>query len=353
MIIEAEGKTYHVGATDLHVRSEPSLNGQILGKLQAGDQVQVFDEAYGWYKTFYNGKEAWIASQFLMVEEQERAATNDSLNDVSITATGVRIRSGPGTNYPIIGFTTIGESFSVVDTEDQWIKVDLKNGKIGWIAGWLTNPQSTTYIPEEPSAQATSDTEQSVEQTATTTTVSNEQNLNGFNIVLDPGHGGMDPGAIGLGGIFEKDVIMEVLSEIASELRQAGATVLLTRSNDSYVDHATRLRISHAYQTHAFISLHFNASPIVSANGISTHYFGPDSKELAYEMQSSLSKHVTMRDRGVRSSNFYVLRNNQNKALLLEMGFITNPHDLLTIRTSDYQDNLAEGITKGLLAYFK
>ncbi|PWU67335.1 N-acetylmuramoyl-L-alanine amidase [Gracilibacillus dipsosauri] len=340
-MISANEKTYDVGTTNLLIRSGPSIESEVLGKLNPGDQVKVFDESNGWYQTYYNGKEAWVASQFLF-QGKQKSVTSPSSESVSISATGVRIRSGPGTSYSIIGFTTLGETFSVLDKNNDWIKVSLPNGNIGWIASWLTNQQASEAIPKARSNKSIQEPSKSI---------SGNASLSGYNIILDPGHGGNDSGAIGVGNVYEKDMVMEVVDDITNRLKQEGATVLLTRSNDTRIELPKRVAISHAYQTHAFISLHFNASPIISANGISTHYYS--NQNLAYQVQNAIAQHLNLSDRGIRQDSFYVLRNNQNPAILIEMGFITNPSDLLKIQSKDYQSSIAEAITQGLISYFK
>src|SRR5690625_3132833 len=128
----------------------------------------------------------------------------------------------------------------------------------------------------------------------------------------------------------------------------------MTRENDRFLLLEDRVAISHAYYTHAFISLHFDAYPISTVNGFSTHFyssFGNDRK-LAQFIQTGIAEQVNLNNRGIVQSNLHVLRENKDLAVLVELGFITNPYDFATIQTTDYQQGVAEGITNGLINYF-
>ncbi|WP_163537994.1 N-acetylmuramoyl-L-alanine amidase [Gracilibacillus sp. YIM 98692] len=347
-IIEASEKEYEVGVSNLLLRSEPSSNASIVGQLDVSDKIKVFDESYGWFQTYWNGEEVWVASQFLVESSSTQTRPFTASQNITVNASGVRIRSGPGIDYRILGFTSIGKEFDLLDKSGGWVKVRMNANQTGWIASWLTNENSS----KTEDANSTSTASPPSNQDTSNQQALQNGSLQGYNIVLDPGHGGKDPGAIGIGGVYEKDLIMEVVDDIASKLRQAGATVLLTRSNDAYVEHQARVQVSEAYQTHAFISLHFNADPLSTIHGISTHFYGDDNRNLAYTLQNALAQNVNLHSRGVMNDSFYVLRNNSKPSVLLEMGYITNMNDLLTIRTANYRQQLAKGITKGLIDYF-
>lgn len=349
--VKAEnGKTYEVGTSNLNVRTTPSNDGQVIGQLGYGNQVVVFKESNGWGQTYYDGEEAWVALHYLYLDKENKQAVSPATTPtkVTISANSVRIRSGPSTAHNMIGSTNQGTSFQLLDTKDDWHKISLSNGKTGWIAGWLTDPSSD--VP----AAANNDHTNKVAVTSTTTPKGN-QSLAGYNIVLDPGHGGRDPGAIALDGSYEKNLILSTAHVIAQRLEDAGATVIMTRNNDKSLLLEERVAMSHEYYTHAFISLHYDAYPISTVNGFSTHYyssFGKD-RQLAQSIQTGIAQHVNLNNRGLMQSNLHVLRENIDSSVLVELGFLTNPSDLATIQTSDYQQGVAEGITSGLVNYFK
>lgn len=337
--VDAEtGTTYGVGTSSLHVRSAPSHDAEILGQLNPGDQVVVFQELYGWAQTYYGGKEAWIASQYLYpLENNKKQSATMTLNEtVTINASGVHVRSGPSTDNSIIGSTTAGDTYTKVETKNDWHKVMLQDGSTGWIAAWLTN----TYTPDASTEKPQNERKQS-----------SNDSLEGYNIVIDPGHGGNDPGAIGFNGVQEKDLTLSTAEIVASSLRDSGATVKVTRQRDQYLSLEERVQFSSSFQTDAFISLHYNAYPIMTVNGVGTYYYA-SGKGFASSIQNAIGQQVALHDRGIQFGNYHVLRENSNLAVLVELGFITNPNDLFTIQTGEYQNNVAQAITTGVENYF-
>ncbi|MFS0615774.1 N-acetylmuramoyl-L-alanine amidase [Lederbergia ruris] len=328
-------ETYEVGTSHLNVRSSPSHSAPIIGELQKGDQIRGFEEnAFGWVKTYFGGEEAWVASQYLS-KQSNTIATKGQEQLVTIVDNDVRVRTGPSTDHGIIHQVSKNSTYPMVNQANDWVEVRLDDGSTGWIAMWLTdmNRESASAPVEEQPKNITS--------------------LNGYNIVIDPGHGGEDPGAIGLNNIFEKDITMNMANAVAQKLRNAGATVIMTRDNDYYVSLEKRTQISRDYNTHVFISLHYNAHPAHNIGGIETHYStGESSYALAKKVQAELVSSTSMRGRGIQQSGFHVIRENNAPSILVELGFITNPNELAYIQTQDYQNHVANGIVEGIRHYF-
>lgn len=351
------GETYKVGTSNLNVRSSPSNDGQVIGQLGYGDQVVIFRETNGWGQTYYGGEEAWVALHYLYTDGKSEQAnsSNVSATNVTVSANSVRIRSGPGTDHQMIGSTSQGKSFQLLDTKGDWHQISLSNGNTGWIAGWLTTLSSDSATSSDKQSNSVAVKAAATDTPAPKAKEKKSQSLAGYNIVLDPGHGGGDPGAIALDGSYEKNLTLSTAQVIAKRLEDEGATVIMTRQNDRFLLLEDRVAISNAYYTHAFISLHFDAYPLSNVNGFSTHYyssFGND-RNLAQSIQSGIADQVNLNNRGIMQSNLHVLRENEDLAVLVELGFITNPTDFATIQTADYQQGVAEGITSGLINYFK
>ena len=339
----ASGDTYEVSSMVLHVRDEPASNAAIIGLLHKGDQLTAFQEKYGWVQTYYSGETAWIAKHHLISTEtvsQVAATVPSSSESITVSDSSVNIRSGPGLDYVVIAGASQGESFPVIEKSGDWTKITLANGTAGWIASWLTTGSEVKSI--------------STVQPASKTTPEQVTNnsLAGYHIVLDAGHGGKDPGAIGLEGIYEKDLVSATTSKIANTLRAYGATVIETRTGDYFLTLGQRVDISNAYQTDAFISVHYNAFPILSVQGMNTYYASDFGRELADSIQSSLASAVPLTNRGIIEENYKVLRNTFAPSILMELGFITNPYDLSVVQTADYQNKVAEAVANGLLDYF-
>lgn len=347
------GQSYEVHSPLLNVRSEPGHDAQVIGQLTTGDTIVAFQEKYGWIQTYYGGQEAWIAKQHLIAndteEQSEQSSSDDGSEDNSETITvsndNVNIRSGPSTNHSTIGSASSGDTYNVVGSEGDWYQVSLKDDSTGWIANWLTGS-------EEETAASETDTEEAPQDKTKSTSTDEQQSLEGYNIVLDPGHGGKDPGSIGLGDVEEKDVILSTAEHVAQSLRDAGANVTLTRSEDYFVSLDERVNISESNEADAFVSLHYNAFPIISVGGISTYYASDSGESLAQNVQSSLTSSVSLQDKGVMPAEYRVIQQNSTPAILMELGFITNPEDLSIVQTDDYQNKVGQSITNGLESYF-
>ena len=178
---------------------------------------------------------------------------------------------------------------------------------------------------------------------------------NKFLVVIDPGHGGNDPGAIGIGGIRETDVVLEVSKIVKKLLSEKGVKVRLTRKNE--VDLDLPLRVSFANNTNAdiFVSIHANASrgKRRDINGLETFYFkGWRGKSLAKRIQKQiLIVSPGSPDRGVKQGRFFVIKNTKMPAVLVEIGFLTGRLDARRLEKNAHRKRIAYAIAKGILEY--
>ena len=184
------------------------------------------------------------------------------------------------------------------------------------------------------------------------------EHLSGKVIVLDPGHGGRDPGAIGPNGLQEKAVTLDVATRTARILRESGARVILTRETDIFVDLPDRVDISDKAGADIFVSIHINASPNREKDGTST-YFLRDSTgshrtacdRLARLIQNELVAELGRRDLGVMQANFVVLRTSA-PAALAEIAFISNYSEESLMRQDAFRSRSAEAIARAINNYF-
>jgi N-acetylmuramoyl-L-alanine amidase len=178
--------------------------------------------------------------------------------------------------------------------------------------------------------------------------------LNGKVIVIDAGHGGYDPGAVGSKyGTKESHINLSTAKYLYDYLKNAGATVYMTRSNDTFISLPGRIDISHHRNADAFVSIHYNSSESRIADGVMSFYYS-SSKDfgLAQTVQAELAKTTGLDNEGVRFGDFHVLRENRNRSVLVELGFLSNPLEEAIIRNSGYHKNAALGIYNGLEKYF-
>jgi N-acetylmuramoyl-L-alanine amidase len=171
-------------------------------------------------------------------------------------------------------------------------------------------------------------------------------------IMVDPGHGGQDPGAVGVNGLREKDVVLPISLDVERLLEQQGVNVRMTRSNDNFISLNGRTTMANRAGADLFVSIHANAASSASARGVETFYYSTG-RELAQSIQSSIIRRTGMTNRGVKQANFYVLRNSSMPAVLIEVGFVTNSSDAAKLSNPTFRRQMAEAIAEGILNYVK
>jgi N-acetylmuramoyl-L-alanine amidase len=173
-------------------------------------------------------------------------------------------------------------------------------------------------------------------------------------VVIDPGHGGPDPGAIGIGGLRETDVVLPVAKQIATLLEKQGVEAILTRSTERDLDLAPRVNLAEEVDATVFVSIHANAVGLSrpEVNGLETYYYD-SGLDLANTIHRTILEDVNVTDRRVRKANFYVLRETSMPAVLVELGFVTGATDAARLRNPTYRNQMAAAIARGILRYLQ
>lgn len=192
-------------------------------------------------------------------------------------------------------------------------------------------------------------------------------------IMLDPGHGGSDPGAPGP-VLREKQINLLVALKLRRALQLLGFRVIMTRDRDTFPTLSARSAMCARYKPDLFISIHCNSAGNRSVNGVETFLMTPpraastadkkprataytgnnadrNNSRLAYEIQSSILKFTRAHDRGIRHARFAVLRNATCPAVLIECGFLSNTQEGRKLATNEYQNRLVAGIVSGIARY--
>jgi len=172
--------------------------------------------------------------------------------------------------------------------------------------------------------------------------------------MIDPGHGGKDSGAVGIGGLQEKNIILPISQKLARILQQNGVQVILTRDSDYFVSLQGRVDLADRANADVFISIHTNSAGLQrpDVSGLETYYYD-SGLSLARIVHSNILRSVNVRDRGVRRARFYVLRKSSMPSILVEAGYMTGREDIAKLRNPQYQDQMAEAIARGILQYLK
>ncbi|MGI0485954.1 N-acetylmuramoyl-L-alanine amidase [Pantanalinema rosaneae CENA516] len=173
-------------------------------------------------------------------------------------------------------------------------------------------------------------------------------------VVIDPGHGGPDPGAVGIGGLQEKGIVLDIGIKVASLLQQQGVQAVLTRQDDRDLDLEPRVRLAEQVNATAFVSIHANAISMSrpDVNGLETYYF-QSGAELAQAIHQNVLAATGIPDRRVRTARFYVLRRTSMPSVLVEVGFVTGRDDAARLSDPAYRSQMAEAIVRGILQYLQ
>ncbi len=173
-------------------------------------------------------------------------------------------------------------------------------------------------------------------------------------VIIDPGHGGKDSGAVGIGGVREKDVILPIGKKVAEILQQNGVQVKMTRDSDYFVSLPGRVKLAEQANADLFVSIHANSLGLgrPDVSGLETYYYD-SGLSLARVVHQSILQSVNIKDRGVRRARFYVLRKSSMPSILVETGYLTGREDAAKLKTQAHQNKMAEAIARGILQYLK
>lgn len=181
-------------------------------------------------------------------------------------------------------------------------------------------------------------------------------------IIIDAGHGGTDPGTIGFGGNYEKDINLAISQKLIKKLKAKGYKVVSTRDQDEYVDNLTRAKLANEKRARVFISIHGNAlEDDHSTKGVQVLYYPNrrstigdlDNSELAQIMMASLIDGTGAIDKGIRErKELIVLNQTKMPAIIIECGFLSNESEEKLLAADEYQDKMVDSIIDGLERYF-
>ncbi|MCG9130046.1 N-acetylmuramoyl-L-alanine amidase [Candidatus Poribacteria bacterium] len=251
----------------------------------------------------------------------------------------------------------------------------------------ITVQKQPQHPPNQQFQQPKPTTPASVPKPLTPKSLTREFGLTAKTIVIDPGHGGKDPGALGSGSLQEKGVVLSISHKLREILTEKGYTVLMTRDTNRFIPLKKRTEFATQHKADLFLSIHANSTTSSKANGIETYYLNvnskdstsekiaarenmnsgysiqeletllkgliqesksEDSKRLAKHVQQSLVAATGAIDRGVKHARFVVLIGTKVPAILIEAGFLTNPVEGRKLATSAYQHKIATAIAQGV-----
>lgn len=283
----------------------------------------------------------------MLVTAEGANSTEDKSNKkligiVKLTSGNLNVRKGPTLDDEIIGKLPNGSQVEVLEQLEEWVKIDYDKS-----AAYVSKPY--LVISEPPAV-----TDQKI-------------------VVLDPGHGGKDPGAIAKDGTYERTIVWQYAIKAKAQLEKAGYLVYMTHGEKSSctpykkVEEELACRASFAQKVNGdiFISIHADANASKKFRGTVTFYnarndldgnqnpYPAESKKLAQYVHSHSQPVMGTFDRGVQNKNYFVNRNNTVPSALIELGVLTNSEDLKLLKDKKRQDAFAVSLKAAVDEYFK
>ncbi|AST06657.1 N-acetylmuramoyl-L-alanine amidase [Anoxybacillus flavithermus] len=317
-------------ADGLRLRKGPGTTYAIIGYVNRNEKGTATVIQEDWMYVRWDGKEGWVHRSYVAnVEknEQNNEQSNEQHTYVQMLYDNTNIRSAPSTQSPVITKAKQGDQFSVIRKEGQWYVIQVDAQTIGYVAEWVVQ------VSNQPSP-------------------SQPQSLVGKTIVIDAGHGGKDYGTTGVNGTMEKMLTLQTALLLSEKLKQTGANVILTREDDRFLSLSERVQIAGKNKADAFVSIHYDSALNRTASGLTVYYYKQIDRSLADALFDPLSRLTGIQQRGVRSGNYHVLRENSRPSVLLELGYLSNPNEEMFVVSPTYQQAVTEAICNGLVRYF-
>lgn len=174
---------------------------------------------------------------------------------------------------------------------------------------------------------------------------------NGMKVVIDPGHGGVDPGTI-QGEIYEKDLNLAIAKLLEKYLNHSGFTVVMTRDDDRFLSLRRRTEIVNQEKPELFISIHANSNPVSSLKGTEIYWNNSKSENFAQKMYESFLYNLGAEaNRGIFNKRYYVIRNTDVPSILVEVGYLTNRIERYELLETERQKLIAKAIARGVIRF--
>ncbi len=373
-----------VNATNVNVRSGPGTDYRVIAMVDKGDSFAVSGRSGEWYRLDLARGSGWVAGWLLDLPpevsrgggfespEQGTATLSMAVNQVGDRAV-ISLRSSGKIDHNI--FTLTDPNRLVVDltlekspddsNRDLPESIEINKGPVGTLrTGWLDGNSGRLRVVLDLNGRAhylVSELDAHRELVLEVFTPDLRGALLGKTIFLDPGHGGNDPGAIGPTGLYESSVTMDIANRTASLLREQGATVYMSRTGNTAVGQKDRANMANNAGVDVFVSIHINSNEHPDKWGMSTYYYSPPKdtyervqqrKKLANSLQTELAETLRLADLGLFQARFAVLCETVMPAVLLEIGFISNPEEEKLLKDEGFREQAAQAITRGLGYYF-
>ncbi|WP_191967791.1 N-acetylmuramoyl-L-alanine amidase [Lysinibacillus fusiformis] len=321
-------------AVNLYVK--PTSSAKVISTIKANVKLPVYKTVGGYYLTQVNGLPGYVvANSTTDTVEEEKPNPDPGTPPVTsgdvlgrVTVANLNVRSQSNSTSAVLFKLNKGEYVQVNSISGYWAEITY-NGQTGFVHKSYLKLLNQSAKP-----------------------------LQNRVIILDPGHGGKDPGTV-KGSVSEKSITLKVSTQVKQLLENAGAKVYMTRTGDTYPSLQDRVDFTQANYGEIFVSVHVNSAANSSAQGTETYYaistgdMYQEDIDLATFVNNQIVNNLNMKNRGVKQEQYYVIRNMVIPSILVELGFLTNTEDHNKMTNDQYVNLFAESIYNGILQYYK
>lgn len=405
--VQTSGKTAVVNGSQVNVRKGPGTANALVGQVSRGDELPVLGQDGDWYQVkLAGGSNGWVAGWLVSLQdaapaEQVQDHVENPVDNHAPQTGSIDISRGGEDREPD-GQSGKALTLQIKETGGQTSAVVVADVPFEYDAFALSGPDRLVLdlkgIAKGELPSKTDVNSKTVKQIRVghyqrepditrlvfdlsggaqyvTTHSRDKKSINvetyiptisgsyaGTTIAIDAGHGNPDPGAIGRNGLVENDITFDIAKRTKKLLEAKGARVIMTRTGDSEIGLEERANRANKAGADLFVSIHVNAHTDPSIGGTMTYICNgngtaaeasrnQESNRLARYVQAELVKKLGLRDGGVRSANFVVLRKAKMPAVLTELAFISNANEEKLMRTDSFRNKSAEAIVNGIGYY--
>ncbi len=316
---------------------KPTSSAKVIVSIKANEKLPVYKTVGGYYLTQVNGLPGYVVANSTTDTTGEEKPDPDPIQPPPpasgevlgrVTVANLNVRSQNNSTSAVLFKLNKGEYVQVNSINGYWAEIT-HNGQTGYVHKSYLKLLNQSAKP-----------------------------LQNRIIILDPGHGGKDPGTV-KGSASEKNITLKVSTQVKQLLENAGAKVYMTRTGDTYPSLQDRVDFTQANYGEIFVSVHVNSAANTSAQGTETYYaistgdMYQEDVDLATFVNNQIVNNLNMKNRGVKQEQYYVIRNMVIPSILVELGFLTNTEDNSKMTNDEYVKLFAESIYNGILQYYK
>ncbi|NSL51765.1 N-acetylmuramoyl-L-alanine amidase [Calidifontibacillus erzurumensis] len=338
-----------VTATSLNIREQANTTSAVIGSLPKGQEIIVFEVIGEWARIKHNGQWGYVHTNYLTMQMNKKtySALSEPKLEIYDANRAWLTWSKVGSVTTSHSLVTNGIEISTTASQiDKWKEnhpgiqqIEYNGSKIriyvnpGYhlVVRHFTNSVRVTILPS---------------------------GLAGKRIVVDAGHGDHDPGAKGATGLLEKEVNLAVALKLADLLRNAGAEVILSRSNDTFLSLADRVKVAHNNDADAFISIHADSFNATSQGSTTFYHSGKNpswqqSKQLSDIAIKKLTSQLGTVSRGSNDKSLHVIRETEIPAILVELAFLSNPKEEALLKSDEFRQKAAQALFDSFIEFYK